>query len=74
MYAAMTLCGQKERRPHFTGGGKRPDATPANHVDSATPISIRTSGKESRGSGVWRVELEVVDICNSSLECVRGII
>jgi hypothetical protein len=71
MYAAMTLCGQKERRPHFTGGGKRPDATPANHVDSATPISIRTSGRDRRGSGVCWIELGVVSIFRPSFECMK---
>ena len=51
MYRLIVLCGQKERRPHLTGGGNRPDATPAHHVDGATPMKDRNSGKESKGSG-----------------------
>ena len=46
MYAAMTLCGQKERRPHLTGGGKFPEATPHHQVDGATPISLRLQVEE----------------------------
>ena len=51
MNSAITLCGQNERRPHFTGRGNFPDATPAHHVDGATPTIDRTSGRESKGSG-----------------------
>ena len=62
MNSAMTLCGQKERRPHFSGAGNRPEATPANHVDSETPIKDKTSGRESKISGVIEVPLGLVFI------------
>jgi hypothetical protein len=67
MYAAMTLCGQKERRPHLTGGGNFPEATPHHQVEGATPINFKTSGKGNRGSGVDEIWLDIVFIARLSL-------
>ena len=71
MNSAITLWGQNDRRPHLTGGGNFPDAIPAHQVDSATPISIRTSGRDSRGSGVCWIELGVVSIFRPSFQCMK---
>jgi hypothetical protein len=68
MNSAITLCGQKERRPHLTGGGNLPVAMPAHHVDGATPTTDRTSGRESKGSG--RTEVSVRMFMATKLQMV----
>jgi len=55
IYAAITLCGQNDRRPHLTGVGNLPEATPAHHVEGATPTIDKTSCMDSKGSGVTGV-------------------